>query len=213
MNLLCTLTIGEPWYSRYTVPWMRRYADRCGADFLEIRQRHEHAKESSCVAWGKLDALALFARQTTYEWLMLIDADCVILPQCPDLFAEAGDPIRAAPDMGMPTVSLRYIEWCRHFFGEIPRHNQYFNAGMLLLSRPVTERLLPHLVGPYPDEPYWEQDFLNFRIQESFEVKFLPVSFNWLAPQFDESARVQNIVHFVGQYKSLIPDFCATIAK
>jgi len=212
MNLLSTLTIGDPWYAQYTVPWMRRYASRCGADFLEIRQRHAYTMESTCMAWARLDALARFARQTDYERLMVVDADCVILPHCPDLFAQTENRIRAVADMGTPAVDARYVEWCRHFLGAAPRHDQYFNAGMILIGRKAAQALLPHLVGPYPDEPYWEQDFLNFRVQEAFEVDFLPLSFNWLAPQFEEAARAQNIVHFVGRYKSLIPGFCESLS-
>ncbi|HEV7225949.1 MAG TPA: hypothetical protein VGN42_24800, partial [Pirellulales bacterium] len=64
---------------------------------------------------------------------------------------------------------------------------RYFNAGMILIGRKAAQALLPHLVGPYPDEPYWEQDFLNFRVQEAFEIEFLPVTVPAFPPEPMES--------------------------
>ncbi len=211
MNLLATLTIGEPWYAQHTIPWMRRYAALCGADLVECRQRYACALASQWAAWAKIDILSMFAEQNRYRRLLIIDADCLILPRCPSLFDEGRGPVSVVADMGTPVVATRYVEWCRYYLGGVPEHQQYFNSGVMGFTLDAARRLLPRLAGPYPDERHFEQDLLNFRIQEMFAVEFLPTSFNWLAPQFQEAAREQNIVHFVGGYKVLIPGFCAQL--
>lgn len=211
MNLVATFNVGSQWYAEYTIPYMRRYAARVGAEFLEFRSFEGARPYGRVPAWLRLEALRRFAERLPHDKLLLLDADVLVLPGCPDLFPQVGRRVVAVQDMGMPAASERYADWCVRLLAERPNHARYFNAGVLALSKATAIRLLPLLDGPYPDEPYFEQDYLNLRIQNRIGVDFLPVEYNWLAPQFTDSAIEQRMVHFVGEYKSMLPAFVSRV--
>jgi hypothetical protein len=71
---------------------------------------------------------------------------------------------------------------------------------------------LKHLDGPYPDESFYDQDFLNLRIPQHQTLHWLPEEFNWMAPQFKEASLKQQIIHFAGHLKSLLPWYVEQLA-
>lgn len=213
MKLVATFNLGGVWYAQHTVPYMRKYAAHVNADFTEFTAfdnvNHYPAKAS----WLRLEVLRLFAEQSHYDSLVILDLDVLVLPGCPDLFERVGSRLLAVQDMGMPFVSPRYIEWCVRNLAERPSHARYINAGVLAMSLQTARELSPLLEGRYPYSPYMEQDLLNLRAQNHLAVEFLPVEFNWLAPQFIEGALEKHMVHFVGSHKQLLPEFTALVAQ
>lgn len=212
MNLVATFNFGDVPYAEYTVPFMRAYAERCGADFVEYKQFPRRQLYPSAPSWFHIEAIRQFASQEYYTKLLLLDADQLVMPSCQDLFKGLGDHVQAVTDMGIPDGG-NFGPWCREKLDESPVEGSYFNAGMLLLPLTAARRIAPRLEGPYPNdvEPLFEQHFLNQRIRQQEVVDLLPNEFNWCAPQFFEDSAQKKIVHFVGAWKNLLPAYVARL--
>lgn len=85
MNYLCTLACNG--YSKeltdLTFPFFQQYADKCGLQFKILTERKFPELPASA---EKFQIHAL-----DYDKLLFIDADALIFPWCPDLFAVAAD--------------------------------------------------------------------------------------------------------------------------
>jgi hypothetical protein len=206
MNLVATYNFGEVPYARHTVPYMQAYAARCGADFFEHRAFSQQHLYPPGAGWFKLEAIRQFARQDRHTTLLLLDADQLVMPSCPDLFAMTGDRIRAVVDMGIPEGG-DFAVWCQNALHEPAVVGLYFNSGMLLIPLTAARRLAPFLSGPYTQHALFEQHFLNQRVRQRESIDWLPNDFNWLAPQFQEASLQKQVVHFVGSHKNLLDQF------
>lgn len=206
MNLVATFNFGDVPYARQTVPYMQAYAKRCGADFIEHREFPRHDQYPPGASWFHLEAIREFAQQDHYKTLLLLDADQLVMPSCPNLFTMTGDRIRAVVDMGIPDGG-DFSDWCTRESKEAAVVGPYFNAGMLVVPLAAARRIAPSLTGPYPQHLLKEQHFLNQRVRQTETIDWLPNDFNWLAPQFQEPSLQQHIVHFVGPHKGLLDEF------
>jgi lipopolysaccharide biosynthesis glycosyltransferase len=212
MRLVATVNIDDTWYADRTVPFMRDYAQRVNADFLEFRNFPQRSQFGSWLGWFKVEAIRHFAEQSYYDQLLLLDADVLVLPHCRDVFELLDGQIAVVADMAMPTVDERFRGWCDRHFGESPAGGSYFNTGVMLVPHDAALRVLEHLDGPYPDESFYDQDFLNLRIPQHEKLHWLPKQFNWLAPQFKEASLKQQIIHFAGDWKKLLPWYVEQLA-
>lgn len=62
-----------------TYPYMRKYAEKIGADFIIINQRKfPHLSPN-------MEKFQLYEIGENYDWTIFIDADALIHPNCPDL--------------------------------------------------------------------------------------------------------------------------------
>ena len=206
MNLVATFNFGDVPYARHTVPYMRAYAKRCGADFIEHREFPRRDLYPPGASWFHLDAIRDFAQQDHYKTLLLLDADQLVMPSCPNLFVMTGDRIRAVVDMGMPDGD-DFSGWCLEELKEAAIVGPYFNAGLLVVPLAAARRIAPFLCGPYPQHRLKEQHFLNQRVRQHESIDWLSKDFNWLAPQLRDAALQQHIVHFVGPHKGLLDQF------
>ena len=207
MRLVATINFGSVWYAEQTVPFMRRYAQRIGADFLEITRFANPAVFGPNPIWAKIEAIQFLASQSRYRSMLLLDADILILPTCPDIFQQDVGNIAIVQDMGIPNVDDRFRQWCRHYFDATPANGPYFNSGVLVINKQAAVRCASILKGPYPNGWAAEQHYLNLMLPRHEQLTWLPHSFNWLAPQFRDGSLKQNLVHFVGDHKKLLPDF------
>lgn len=210
MRLVATYNIGNLPYADVTVPYMRRYAEKIDADFVEHTAFPGRGPFGSAATWFSLRAIKAFAVQDVYDQLLLVDTDVLILPGCRDLFAAAGDRIGVVQDMGIPMITECYRRWCREFFGESPTEGKYFNAGLIVVPRAAALRLLSHMNGPYPDGPLKDQHYLNLKVPKREPLSWLPPELNWLpirdTPDRVETALEMEVVHFVGGTKRWIPE-------
>jgi lipopolysaccharide biosynthesis glycosyltransferase len=213
MRLIATYNIGNLPYAEYTVPFMRRYAEKVGADFVEHRDFPGRPAFGSAAHWFSIQAIKAFAVQEVYEQLLLVDADVLILPRCRDLFEIAPDRIGVVQDMGVPMVAEGFRRWCREHYDELPVEGKYFNAGLLVIPRAAALRLLSHLTGPYPEGTFRDQNYLNLKLSKRELLAWLPQEFNWLAPQFKEASLKQQMVHFVGEWKKLLPWYSERLGR
>lgn len=210
MRLVATYNIGNLPYAEHTVPFMRRYAEKVGADFVEHTQFPGCPAFGAAPTWLSILTIKAFAVQEVYDQLLLVDADMLILPRCRDLFEMAGDRIGVVQDMGIPRITECFRRWCREFFGESPTEGRYFNGGLLVIPRAAALRLLSVLTGPYPDGPLKDQHYLNLKLSKREPLAWLPPEVNWLTihdtPDRIDTALTMEAVHFVGGTKDLIPE-------
>ena len=211
MRLVATFNFGDLWYADYTVPFMRRYAERIGADFLELKRFPDQQLYGLVHAWFHVEAIRILAAQSYYKTMLLLDADQVVMPGCPDVFALSGGKIAVVQDMGIPEVNDRFRDWCRSHYDEEPLPGPYFNAGMLVVPLEAARRLTSRLGGPCPSGLLADQHFLNLRIRKHEEIVWLPHELNWLAPQFVE-ASLRKHVHFVTGHRDLLASFVKRIS-
>jgi len=212
MRLVATYTFGDVWYAACTVPFMRRYAERVAADFIEFKRFPNQHRYGPNHSWFHVEAIKILAGQSYYQTMLLLDADQLVMPGCPDLFALSENMIAVVQDMGIPEVDDRFRDWCRKHYGEEPLPGPYFNAGMLVVPLEAARRLTSYLGGPYPNDRFHDQDFLNLRLQKREELVWLPHELNWLAPQFLDASLEKHIVHFVGGHKDLLPSLVKRIS-
>ena len=206
MNLVATYNFGEVPYARHTVPYMQAYAARCGADFVQHREFPQQHLYPPGAGWFKLEAIRQFAQQDRHATLLLLDADQLVMPSCPDLFAMTGNNIRAVVDMGIPEGG-DFAAWCDQALHETAVVGPYFNTGMLLIPLSAARRIAPFLSGPYAQHKLFEQHFVNQRVRQRETIDWLPNDFNWLAPQFQSASLQKQIVHFAGHHKKLLDQF------
>lgn len=111
-----------------TIDLMQAYALRIGADFKCI-QHDNHAS----AALPRPHAVKFYCglELAHYERVMWIDADCLVSPNCPDLFAHVPPHYRFAAWCGEPELFDPYWELKR------PRYRHgYFNSGVVLSADP-----------------------------------------------------------------------------
>lgn len=200
-RLIVTFVIGKLLYAEWCLPSMREYASRCGADFLEVKWLHEIDKEyHGNPNWSCVHFLKAFARQDHYGEVLMLDADVLVLDECPNLFDMPGDLI-CVPDSAWPEKDDRYRNWLSRNYpnsSELGVKGAYFNAGVLLFRREAVARM--DLAGPYPDDYANDQDFLNMRAGEAgLDVKWLGYEFNQRhVSNVAHTIRHNHILHFVG---------------
>ena len=211
MRLVLTCNIGNLSYATYTIPFMQRYARRMEADFLELTTRANPGSYGRTPTWAKMEAIRFLASQSRYTSLLIVDADVLIMPQCSDIFQHSQGLTSVVQDMGIPQVDDRFHRRCLELFNQAPMSGPYFNSGVLVIPLDTARRCSTLFKGPYPDEWPSDQDSLNWWLSRHEKLTWLPQSFNWLAPQFTDESLQQHMVHFVGDYKSLIPDFVTRV--
>ena len=62
-----------------TYPYMRKYAEKIGADFVIMNERK--FPHLSC----NMEKFQLYEISANYDWTIFIDADALIHPNCPDV--------------------------------------------------------------------------------------------------------------------------------
>lgn len=135
MNAIVTMAFGPAWsYANYTIPIMRRYAKRIGADLCVIDQ--PYPKIHPCFAKFRLGEYL-----DGYERVLHLDADIMVTPSARNLFEWVADPVLGVQVQYCDAAQgLHYREdhAARQMFGNVftPEflHN-YFCAGLMVLSQ------------------------------------------------------------------------------
>lgn len=186
-----------------TGPFLEQYAARVGADYRVIA-----ADEPGAYPLAFKWAVAGYVR--AYDRVFYVDADALVRPSCPDVFAlvpethigavdEAADFLAKSPDGGL---------WWRKQVEDIQRqrgsvlspHPFAFNAGVYVASRQHAAAFDP------PDKVLTlgfcgEQHLLNEKILKlGMPVFPLPAAFNarwmWHGPAILDAAN--HVIHFSG---------------
>lgn len=156
-----------------TLPTHRAYADRCGAEFVVMDERHpDHPHYAK---WAVRD---LFAR---YDRVLFLDADAIVRRDTPDLFALV-EPDRLAGEnelLTWPDHGPQLQAWAARMGLPVPpRVPFYLNTGVFLAARRHAGLFRPPEVVD-PGHGFPEQHHFNVRVlAERVPVQTLPEAFN-----------------------------------
>lgn len=191
-RVILSMAVGDYWreVAAISLPLLERYASRVGADV-----RRATALPFEFPPWSPTTACCLYRldlmRQAflDYDRVLWLDADVLVRPDSPDLFALvppthwAGyDELPAAWAIGweahVHSVHRHMVEVCREDGLEIPDSGgRYFNGGVQLASR-AHRHLYAPAVNP-SDHAWGEQSRVNVRLfLARVPVYHLPAAFN-----------------------------------
>lgn len=169
-------------FAELTVPLMKSYAQRIGADFIY----QEKERKSKYPLYGKYEVFNLL---NEYDRVLFLDVDIIVRPDSPDIFSIVPQGNFAAFQEGA---------WCddnellarKELLQKIANaHNieildfdmtkNYFNAGVFLVDKKHKDLFLMPNENPIMSEITSEQNLLNLRLFYSKNKTYhLPMCFN-----------------------------------
>lgn len=194
-RLIVTIATGKKYAEllSLTRPAMERYASRCHADFVAITNQ-------MFPQWQR-EKFRVYDFAQQYKQTLFIDVDCIIKPDCDDLFALYPDSIAMHDDLP-ENSKVTDLSWARNEISGI-LHSQnvelypvqrILNSGVVLCTNTKNPWKPPanDLPNTHCSEQFWVDH------QAGPDCKLLPVEYNtqyWMQGFFDriESAK---IVHF-----------------
>jgi len=181
MNIVVTIAIGDHYQQMglVTHPFMRRYADRIGADFRAIT---EQCLSRSTPHWEKFRIHDILE---SYDRVFYVDTDALIMPECPNIFNVVPQDTFGAFNEGV------------YFDRKYP---DYFNTGVMVI--PKSARDLFVLPASYRGDidTFFEQDFINDRIQ-AFKMNVFSLSHKFNKIDFIQAPG--HIIHKAGNLNAL----------
>ncbi len=205
-----TVAIGSDPIFRYTLPAMRHYAARIGADFIACREASVSRRFPPLghpAASAVLEKIHVRSLLRDYERVLYVDGDVLIAPEAPDIFEthpnaaacyllEEGRHADRSLDVATLCEALGPLpNWPRHEGRPV-----YYNSGVMLFGRDAT--FLDHLVEEeflraVLIDDHWDQTYFNLLIaRHDFEIRPLAGEFNWMN-LFGRDARVRRCAHFI----------------
>jgi hypothetical protein len=181
-----------------TLPYTEAYARSSGADCVVVGQCSELPPQRlKCEAIDVAEA---------YDRTLLLDGDVLIRPGSPDVFAIVPEASLGALPEG---VFFPREDWCRtlneiYGLGEKLTPKDYFNSGVLVLSRNnlvLLKALKERVVWGYPQ---FEQGFLN-AMRAALDLSLFPLTpdFNYMpnGKVFPNDWRYAFFLHYAGSGK------------
>lgn len=173
-----TINIGTYYevVSKMTIPTMQAYAERIGADFIEINEaKLKNQVDNYSAYWAKFQ---LFDHLEDYDRLIYLDLDTVVRPHCPNLFEMVPEDTFAAlyeTDYMTPKHAIDDLETPD---GPIPWDGKYFNVGVMVVSK--CHRPAFKLENGFKGgKKYPEQTLLNANIRDmGYPTQHLDYRFN-----------------------------------
>jgi hypothetical protein len=180
-----------------TEPFFRNYAHRIQADLSVIRA-------DPAVPRAALKTLVL-QKTHEYERLAILDVDIIIRSNAPDIFHVVPPDRLGVMVEGQRIDRGRECEELTKLYGQETTFptEQYFNTGVLVMSRehiPLLEKLRK---GPILGHPQFEQGLLNILVRaNAIPIYDLPMSLNHiLHPDFGMDWRYGSFIHLAGAGK------------
>lgn len=180
MNLVLTIAIGSLYQEMagITHPSISRYATNIGADFEVITYLNHSSPH-----WEKFEIYNLLS---AYDRILYVDTDVLISSDCPDLFKIVPKHLFAAFNEGA------------YFDRKYP---DYFNTGVMVIPRRSRDIFLKPDVEQGNIETFFEQDFLNERIQRYCEYPVFNLSHKFNKMDFIQAPGY--IIHKAGNLNAL----------
>jgi len=182
-NAIVTIMTGvDPSYA-YALKSFKHYGQKVGADVIVLHREAKSFKGLRCFdfskkAWAQKFLLPKFLQD--YERVLYLDADIVVHPHAPDLFATYSDPQKIYM-FNEGRIEDRAQEWDLIHQLNGAREAFYYNAGVILFSREsrflleVEEKAVEFFLQR---SKYYEQTYFNFYIakhklaHQSIDEKF-----------------------------------------
>lgn len=195
-RLLVTVATGNTYTRLLTLtrPGFEAYAAKCKADYIEVTNVTSDQWQMEKFRIGEL------AKQ--YEQTLFVDSDCVILPNCPDLFDLPG--LRMHDDRLELMQRPSGIEWAQPEYDSVMASQgllskplkRIWNSGVVQCTR-ETASVWDHPPNRLPDSHCSEQFWVQYQA-EKLGVMPLDVrcNFQWWFQDFADRVAEAWIVHF-----------------
>lgn len=163
---------------RLTRPFMQAYADRVNADLIDL--------DNDTESWGPMEKFRVWHFAQQYDEVLFVDADCVIKPECPDLFSLYTQSIVAHDDWSR-LYKTDWLERERATVSEktgvnIEHTSQCLNSGVVLSRRSsadIWKRPEADIGTSHCAEQIWLEHCIDKRIEEGATLGRLDVRANW----------------------------------
>jgi lipopolysaccharide biosynthesis glycosyltransferase len=204
-NLVLTISIGDYYknISSYTLPFIRAYAKKVNADFLNIDEFDKHYITQK---WNKFHIHELLNQ---YKRILYLDIDLIIRDDCPNLFDIVPETKLGMFDEGKYTPRYEFLEQASEYYKEPLKkwNGKFYNSGVMVISR--KHKSIFKLPKGYDfvetDQPYINLRILNDKI-EMFDLDFRFNRMDILDKHCGISRLDSYIVHYAGAPKEMIFD-------
>lgn len=204
---------------RMTRPFMQAYADRVNADLIDL--------DNDTESWGPMEKFRTWHFAQQYDEVLFVDADCVIKPECPDLFSMYTQSIVAHDDWSR----LFKTDWLERERAAVSSKTgisiehtaQCLNSGVVLSRRSsadIWKRPEADIGNSHCAEQIWLEHCIDKRVKEGATLGRLDVRANWQwwfsthdEGSFEAGLADAWIVHFANAPNrlQLIGDYVATL--
>lgn len=181
MKAVVTICIGEEYQKmmEITRPQIVDYAKKIDAVYIEITERKYPQYSPHFEKYQLKEILTQFDR------VVYIDSDCIVSPDCPNLFdIVPEDHIGACDEIGIMKERMEQSTQEKHKYQSrlLKRPKTYYNTGVLVLSKQHSN-IFDHMEK---GKANYEQDFLNKEIKKHnvFDIgrTFNGVNVHWAYP-------------------------------
>lgn len=202
-HLVLTISIGDYHneIAKLTLPSIKRYAKKIGADFLNI---NEFNPQYITQKWNKFHIHDLLNQ---YKRILYLDIDILIREDTPNLFDIVPEDKLGMFNEGRYAPRLEYLQQAAEYYGETLNkwNGKFYNSGVMVITRKHKHIFkMPKGI----DFVETDQPFINLRIQnDKVDMFDLDYKFNRMdiLDKFCGISRLDSyIVHYAGAPKELI---------
>lgn len=200
-NVVVTIVVGDKAERIFkkTEPFLRRYAERIGADFLILDENLNVPSPH----WIKFSLYEILRKK--YKRAIYLDCDLIIRNDCPNLFDVVPENELGLFNEGRFTPRQMCIYEIKNAYKiDLPNWDQhsYYNTGVMVVSKEHRYVFKPPQEVKYIRNSYGEQTFVNFRIfQSDVKIHELDYKFNRMS-LMDKILGVSRldsyIIHYAG---------------
>jgi len=196
-TLVLTISIGEYYQkiSKYTLPSIKKYANKINADFLNINEFNEKYITQK---WNKFYIYELLNK---YKRIIYLDIDILIREDCPNLFDIVPETELGMFNEGRYAPRFEYLRQASEYYKEPLKewNNKFYNSGVMVISR-IHKQIFKMPKGI--DFVETDQPYINLRINND-KVKMFDLDFKFnrmdLVDKFIGISRLDSyIVHYAG---------------
>ena len=197
-NAILTLNIGDVSYSKFSIPLMKKYAEKVGADFIEITERTIPYRSPHFEKWQISNYL------NKYDRILYVDLDLLIDLDTPNIFELCDDKFCVVFEDIYKEYAPRRIVMDRiqYVNKDIGWKNGYFNSGVMLIpkSAKIVFEELKDFKKNY-EEVWYDQTIINYLCKlHNIEMFGLGIEWNYIECFQDMKLPVDkiNIYHYAG---------------
>lgn len=204
-NLVLTISVGE-YYNKVaelTLPSIKKYAEKIGADFLNIDGRNDQYITQK---WNKFHIFNLLNK---YDRIIYFDIDILIREDCPNLFDKVPESKLGMFNEGRYEARYPWVEQASEYYKEpINKWNgKFYNSGVMVVSRIHKQifKLPKGIDFVETDQPYINLRIINDKIQ-MYDLDFKFNRMDILDKYCGISRLDSYVVHYAGAPKDIQMD-------
>lgn len=202
-NLVLTISIGEfhNEVAKWTLPSIKKYAKKIGADFVNITENHP---EFITQKWNKFYIHELLNK---YKRILYLDVDIIVREDCPDLFELVPEDKLGMFNEGRFAPRFEFLQQASEYYGEPLKkwNGAFYNSGVMVISR--RHKQIFKLPKGF-DYVETDQPWINLRINnDKVQMHELDWKFNRMdiIDKFIGISRLDSyIVHYAGAPKEIL---------